>query len=169
MSVSINYKSSSLKSKIGNLIFFVDEKYSLSGLKKYFTKSENEFISDVLKSQNLSKKIISFDLSSTKRIFLISLKKNINSVQIENLGAEFFNYSKDHKKTEFQINSDVMPIKLKNLVGYFLHGLKLKSYTFEKYKTKKNKKKILININGKNIPSSKDQTKFRAIEEGKHN
>ena len=166
MSVLINYKSSSLKSKIGNLIFFVDEKYSLSGLKKYFTKSENEFISDVLKSQNLSKKIISFDLSSTKRIFLISLKKNINSVQIENLGAEFFNYSKDHKKTEFQINSDVMPIKFKNLVGYFLHGLKLKSYAFEKYKTKKNKKNISMNIYGKNIPSSKDQMKFRAIEEG---
>ena len=57
MSVLINYKSSSLKSKIGNLIFFVDEKYRLSGLKKYFNRSENEFISDVLKSQNFSKKI----------------------------------------------------------------------------------------------------------------
>ena len=55
MSVKISKVS---KSKIGNLIFFVDEKYSLLGLKKHFNKSENVFISDVLKSQNLSKKIL---------------------------------------------------------------------------------------------------------------
>ena len=75
MSIVINYKNNSSKSKLVNLIFFVDEKYSLSGLKKYFTKSENKFIGDVLKSQNLKKKIISFDLSSKKRIFLVSVKK----------------------------------------------------------------------------------------------
>ena len=56
MSVLINYKNNSSKSKTGSWIFFVDEKYSLSGLKMNFTKSENEFITDVLKSQNLSKK-----------------------------------------------------------------------------------------------------------------
>ena len=151
MSVVINYKKNITKSKFGNLIFFVDEKYSLSALKKYFTKSENEFINDILKSQNLSKKIISFDLSSKKKIFLISLNKNINSSQIENLGGQFFNYLKDLKKKDFQINSDVMPIKFNNTLGYFLHGLKLKSYTFDKYKTKKSKRNILINVNGLTI------------------
>merc|ERR1711991_430835 len=34
------------------------------------------------------------------------------------------------------------------------------------YKSKKNMSNIIININGKNIPSLKDQIKFRAIEEG---
>ena len=67
MSIIISYKNSLSKAKNGNLIFFVDEKYSLSGLKKYFTKSENEFIEDLIKSKNLSKKIISFDLSSKKK------------------------------------------------------------------------------------------------------
>ena len=42
----------------------------------------------------------------------------------------------------------------------------MKSYTFEKYKTKKNNKNILITITGKNQPSLKDKTKFRAIEDG---
>ena len=69
MSVVINYKNNLSKSKIGNFIFFVDEKYSISGLNKYITKSEKVFINDVLKSQNLSKKIISFDLSSKKKFF----------------------------------------------------------------------------------------------------
>ena len=166
MSIEISYKKNLSKSNYGNLVFFVDEKYALFGLKKYFNKSENQSIVDLLKSQNLSKKISSFDLSSKKRIFLISVNKNINSSQVENLGADFYNYFKDIKKKEFQINSDVMPIKLKNFIGYFLHGLKLKSYKFDKYKTKKNKINILINVYGKNIPSTKDQVKFKAIEEG---
>ena len=166
MSVVINYKNKSLKSKIGNLIFFVDEKYNISALNKYFTKNENIFIKDVLKSQNLSKKIISFDLSSKKKIFLISIKVKITNSEIANLGANFFDYLKEIKQKEFQIISDVMPSKLKNLVGYFLHGLKLKSYAFEKYKTKKNKKIISLNIIGKNIPNLKDQIKFKSIEEG---
>ena len=44
----------------------------------------------------------------------------------------------------YNLNSDTFSNKLKNIVGYFLHGLKLKSYSFEKYKTKKNKKNISI-------------------------
>ena len=47
-----------------------------------------------------------------------------------------------------------------------MHGLKLKSYLFEKYKTKKTKKNISIFVTGKNKPSLKDQIKFRAIEDG---
>ena len=166
MSVKISYKKTLSRSNFSNLVFFVDEKYTLSGLKKYFNKPENQSIRDLLKSQNLSKKISSFDLSSKKGIFLISVDKNISSAQVENLGADFYNYFKDIKKKEFQINSDILPIKLKNFIGYFLHGLKLKSYKFDKYKTKKNNINILINVYGKNIPSIKDQIKFKAIEEG---
>ena len=39
--------------------------------------------------------------------------------------------------------------KSKKMIGYFLHGLKLKSYTFDKYKTKKNKNNLSIYITGK--------------------
>ena len=97
---------------------------------------------------------------------MISVKKNISSSKVENLGAEFFNYLKELKKKEFQINSDAIPAKLKNFLGYFLHGLKLKSYKFDKYKTNKNKINVLISVNGNNIPSEKDQIKFKSIEEG---
>ena len=45
--------------------------------------------------------------------------------------------------------------------------MKLKSYIFKKYKTKKNKKNISVNVIGsKNMPSLKEQIKFRAIERG---
>ena len=38
--------------------------------------------------------------------------------------------------------------KIENFIGYFLHGLKLKSYEFNIYKSKKNKKLISINVIG---------------------
>ena len=51
-------------------------------------------------------------------------------------------------------------------MGLFLHGLKLKSYEFKKYKSKKNTKFISINVIGKKIPSTQTKIKFKAIEEG---
>ena len=63
--------------------------------------------------------------------------------------------------------SDTVIGKYKNFVSHFLHGLKLKSYEFNKYKTKKKSKTISINVIGnKNKPSTKDQLKFQALEEG---
>ena len=47
-----------------------------------------------------------------------------------------------------------------------MHGIKLKSYKFDKYKSKKDKLNLLINVSGKNKPSLNDQIKFKAIEEG---
>ena len=45
--------------------------------------------------------------------------------------------------------------------------LNLKSYEFNKYKSKKETRKILINVIGiKNKPSDKTQLKFKALEEG---
>ena len=166
MSIKINYKKKSSKNNSGKLIFFVDEKYSLISLKKNLVKSEYEFMRDILSSHDLTKNIISFDINSKKRIFLISVKKNINSFEVENLGAKFFNYIKNLKQKEFHINSEVLPANQKKLIGYFLHGLKLKSYVFDKYKSKKNKNNIIINVFGKNVPSNKDQKIFNAIEEG---
>ena len=166
MSIVVSYKKNSPEVKLGNLIFFVNEKYNLSPVKKYLTKNEYGLFEDIFKSKNLSEKITIIDLSSKKKIFLISIKSNISSSQIENLGAEFFNYIKGIKQKQFYINSNAINLKPENLVGYFLHGLKLKSYSFEKYKTKKNKLNISIKVTGKNIPSTVDLSKFKAIEEG---
>ena len=58
----------------------------------------------------------------------------------------------------------VLLVIIKNFIGHFLHGLKLKSYNFKKYKTKKEKRLININIFGKkNNISVKDQLKFKAL------
>ena len=166
MSVTINYKSNSSKINSSNLILFSDENFNISPLKKHISSSEHNFVKDLIKTVDLKKKILSFDISSKRKIILVSQKKNIKNSDVENLGAKFYDLFKDTKESTFILNSNTISDKSKNFVGNFLHGLRLKSYTFEKYKTKKNKKTITINVIGKNIPTNKEQIKFKAIEEG---
>ena len=166
MSVVINYNSNLPKKNSGNIILFTDEKYNISNLKKYISKNEYSFLSDLIKTKDSKEKIHSFDFNSKKKIILVSLKKDISSTDVETLGANFYDLFKNFKQNEYCLNSDSLSSNTKNLIGYFLHGLKLKSYKFEKYKTKKNKKIISIIVIGKNKPTIKDQNKYKAIEEG---
>ena len=74
MTISINYKKNYLKKDSSSLILFIDEKFNISGLKKYVSTSEYTYISDLLKNKDL-KKIYEFEINSKKKIILISLKK----------------------------------------------------------------------------------------------
>ena len=166
MTVQINYKNSLSKKNISNLVLFVGENFNISSLKKHISNSGYSYISDLLKTKDLKKKILTFDISSKRKIILISFKDKLINSEAENLGAKFYDLFKEIKQKDYNINTDTISNKHKNLIGYFLHGLKLKSYKFEKYKTKKNKKNITLNLTGRNIPTKKDQIKCKAIEDG---
>ena len=83
MSIKINYKKGLSKKNSSNLIMFVDEKFNLSGLKKHISISEYSFIFDLLKTQDVKKKILSFDFSSKKKIILVSLKKILKILKLK--------------------------------------------------------------------------------------
>jgi leucyl aminopeptidase len=167
MTIKINYKSSYSKKVSSNLVLFVNEKFNISGLKEYISNSEFSYISDLLKNSDLKKDLLVFEINSKKSIFLVSIKRDIKTSDIENLGAKFHSYINYDKKNEYYVHSDTASSKIKNFVGYFLHGTKLKSYEFNIYKSKKNKKLVFINVIGnKNKISSQDQLRFRALEEG---
>ena len=166
MNIKINFKKQVFNKSSENLILFVDENFNISSLKKNISNSDYSYISDLLKTRDSKKKIITFDINSKRKIILVSLKRNVTNSEVENLGADCYKIIKELKKTNFFINSDTVTNKSKNFVGHFLHGIKLKSYLFEKYKSKKTNKDIVLNIFGKNIPTINDQAKFNAIEEG---
>ncbi|MDC0578360.1 leucyl aminopeptidase [Candidatus Pelagibacter ubique] len=167
MSIKINYKNIiSTKSTI-NLVLFVDENFNIKDIKKYISNSEFSYIADLLKNSDLKKDTLFFEVNSKKTIFLVSVKKNIKISDIENLGAKFHSYINFDKKDDYFINSDTVNDKTKNFIGHFLHGLKLKSYEFNIYKSKINKKIVSINVIGKkNKISTKDHLRFKALEEG---
>jgi leucyl aminopeptidase len=167
MTVQINYNSSGFKKDSNNIVLFVDEKFNINPLKKHISNTEFSYISDLLKTSDLKKDLLFFEINSKKIIFLVSIKKDIVISDIENLGAKFHGYINYDKKKEYFIDADSVNNKIKNFIGYFLHGLKLKSYEFNIYKSKKNEKTISINVIGnKNKISAQDKLRFRALEEG---
>ena len=167
MSIKLNYLKKISNKLSSNLVLFCDEKYSVNGLKKYLSNDEFSYISDLSKTIDFKKNLFVFDVNSKKKITLISIKKNIKISDVENLGAEFYKKINYGKNSEYFIISDSAVNKVDNFLGHFLHGLKLKSYEFKKYKTKKDTRSISINIIGnKNKPSNQNQLRFKALEEG---
>ena len=69
MSVVINYKNSSLKRNQANTVFFVDENFNINGLKKDISKTEFSYISDLLKTSDLKKNLLFFEINSKKKYF----------------------------------------------------------------------------------------------------
>ncbi len=167
MSINIIFKKGNIKKTSSNLVLFVDEKFYVDHLKKYISGLEFKYITDLIKTNDPSKKIFVFQVSAKKKIVLVSIKKNSKISELENLGAELFGKINFGKNSEYSLNSESLLNGQKNVVGHFLHGLKLKSYDFKKYKSKKDKRVITINIVGdKNKPSVNDLLKFKALEEG---
>ncbi len=149
MSIKINYSNVQNSGQITNYVLFVEENFKIDNIKN-FSNIEISYIKDVLKKNDLKKNIISFDLNSKRKIILINVKKNLKNSDIENLGAEFYNFIKDRNLNELSLNSESTKENFeKDFIGHFLLGLKLKSYEFNIYKSKKNNNLFTINILGK--------------------
>jgi len=167
MSIKINYKNNDPKKPSTNLVLFVEENFNINSLKKHISSTEFSYINDLLKNSDLKKNLLFFRVNSKKTIFLVSIKKDLKTSDIESMGAEFHGYIDYEKKNEYFVNSDSISKKYENFIGYFLHGLKLKSYEFNIYKSKNEKKIISINVIGKkNKLTIKNESRFKAIEEG---
>ena len=166
MSVKISYKKLTGKPST-NTVLFVDEKFNTNNLKSYISSADLTFIKELLKNCDLKKKILVFEINSRKKIVLISIKKGSKNFDLENLGAEFYGRINYGKNCEYYIVSDSLIGKNSNFIGHFLHGIKLKSYEFKKYKTKKKSRNISITVIGnKNKPAAQNQLKFKALEDG---
>ena len=167
MTLKINYINKTSNKLSANTVLFSNEKYQINNLKKYLSDSEFSYISDLLKTSDLKKNLFVFEIDSKKKVVLISIKNNLKISEIENLGAEFYGRLNHGKNSDYNLILESINSKEKNFIGHFLHGLRLKSYEFKKYKTKKENRNISINVIGnKNKPSTQNQIKFKAIEEG---
>jgi len=167
MIIKINYTKNINKNQISNYALLLNNFNNLNELKSLFTKFEINSIKEILKNLNLNKNIISFNLDSKKNFFLIKTNENLNKFEIENLGAEFYEYIKNLSLKSLFINPLSLNKDKESLTNFFLHGLRLKSYEFNIYKS--NTKNSLLNLtvfvkNPNKI--NLQQKKFRAIEIG---
>ena len=167
MTLKINHLKKKISNSSTNLVFFTNDKFKIDNIKKNFSSTEFTYVKDLLRTSDIKKNIFVFEVNSKKKIVLISIKDNLKTSDFENLGAEFYTRINYGKHSEYYINSDTVLGRYDNFLSHFLHGIKLRSYEFNKYKTKKEKRIIDINIVGnKNKPSFQTQLKFKALEEG---
>ncbi len=169
MSVQVFYKNKAKLSSPGVIALFGNDKFQIKNLKSSFSKSEALYIEKILKNKNNTKEnIISFNINEKTTVILISIKKKLKGSDVEALGAQLFNFVKKDKIKNLSIYSENIDIKPgKDFIGRFMHGLKLKSYEFNIYKSKKIQNNLTINLIGKQSPLSiKNKLKFRALEEG---
>ena len=167
MNVKINYSKKITNKSASNIALFCDEKFNIKNFKNNLSNTELNYVKELLKNRNKKKKLFIYEINSKRKIILIPIKNDLSSSDIENLGAEFFECVKNEKKEDYFIISESVVDNSNNFLGHFLHGIKLKSYEFKKYKSKKNLKNLSINLSGnKNIPSNKTRLKLKALEEG---
>ena len=57
MTIQINYKSTSFKKNLNNLVLFVDENFNINALKKYISNNEISYISDLLKNSRVNQNL----------------------------------------------------------------------------------------------------------------
>ena len=166
MIININYNKAINNKLITNYALFSRENYNISDLKNYFSDLEIISIKEIIKNTNLKKNIISFNLNSKKKLFLIDIKKNINNYEIEGLGAEFYEFIKDLSIKNLFINTQTLEKENKNFISHFLHGLKLRSYEFNVYKSSNKEKIINLILLGKSNLYKQNEIKFKSIEVG---
>ncbi len=171
MPIKINVKKSINDAAIKNYVLFSNEDFKINSLNRL---SISRFSSNIGKTidfnKSKKKEILIFNLNPTQKIILVKLKNNMSPLSNEKKGAEFFDFIKSNSifnSTFLESNfSDILK-KNKNFIDEFFHGVKLKSYTFNKYKTKKDSENYEINIlfKSKNLNYNKDK-RFESLIDG---
>ena len=95
MTVQVLYKNKAKSSNLGVIALFAEDKFQIKNTGSFLSKNEISYTEKILKNKkNTKENIISFNINEKTTLILISLKKNLKSTDVENLGAEFYNFTK---------------------------------------------------------------------------
>ena len=150
MSIKLSIKKSYNEKTVKNYVFFTNEDFKIDSLDKSVVSKFSNQIKKTINSSDLkNKEFLSFNLNPSQKIILIKIKKNQSSLENEKIGAKFFNFTKSnsfYKVSFFEQNIFQIKSNSKYFFDEFILGVKLKSYVFDKYKTKKNNKILELDL-----------------------
>ncbi len=158
-------KSAKLNNLSGSIIFFSDNKSQIKNINNLLNNSQTNLLNKNLKNNVKKKEIFSFDISHNQKIIIYSMKTD--NVSFEKKGAKLYEFLKKENLAKIHIFGDTIGNSngIKSL-HELVHGMKLKSYTFDKYLTKKNSEVINVNIISKKKVDLKLIKNLSAIESG---
>ena len=171
MSVKVSFKKNIVENKIKNYVLFSDEKFKILGLNRTSLSRDSGNINKNIANNALKdKNFFIFNLNPNQKIIIIKLKNISSAIEIEKLGAEFYNYIKENRITNstfLENNLKEFAKRNKDLIDRFIHGVKLKSYNFDKYKTKKKNELFELDILIKSKPFKiSEDKKFISLIDG---
>jgi leucyl aminopeptidase len=174
MTVKIHNKKLNLN-KQNTIVLFVNSNLDLKELDNNFLKKFSSLIKKSIKLNKDSitkfKDFFNFDLNPLIKLIIIKIPKDhISSTDNEKLGARFFNFIKTNLFKEISFIDTNLKLHCrsnKNFFNEFLSGIIIKSYEFDKYKTKRNKTIFQINIHGNfEISIFKKNNKQKSLIDG---
>ena len=170
MTLKILHKNKATDRDIKNYLLFSNENFKVYGLDKISLKSQSNHINKTIASNtHKDKNFLIFNINSNQRVVLVKIKNNQSSLDIETKGAELYSFIKSNlifNLSMLEGNILSTDIKNKNFINEFLHGIELKSYEFNKYKTKKKNDQFEIHIISKKNIFSKINNRFNSLIDG---
>ena len=158
-------KFAKLNKLSGSIVFFANRKFEIKNLVGFLNPSENTLIKKNLNNKNKKKEIFSFDINHNQKIIVYSSKDNNN--YFEKSGAKLYEFFKKENLSKIHILGDTIENSdSTKCLHELVHGMKLKSYSFNKYLTKKNSEILSLNIISKKKIDLKLVNHLNAIEKG---
>ena len=141
MSLKVTFKKNIVENKIKNYVLFSDENFKVFNLNKTSLNKDSGTINKIIQNNRIKEKnFLGFNINSNQKIIILKLRNKLSSTEIEKLGAKFYDYIKNNhifNSTLLENNFKELNRNYQYFIEKFIHGLKLKSYNFDKYKTKK--------------------------------
>ena len=170
MAIKINIKKNIPNKLIKNHVFFTDEDFKINGLKYLNLGKDAELIKSSIKSLNSNKKdFLYFNLNPFSKITIVKIINSKDTINNEKIGAKFYDFIKSNSIFFLTFNEkNITHTQGNNKIFFdeFLHGVNLKSYIFDKYKTKKDKNNFQIDILTKKHFKINQDKRFNSILEG---
>ena len=171
MRININSKNNIKFETANTFVLFADSELKIFGLNLLPLRKSSKLINNTIKAyKQENQNFIQFNYNETQKVILIKIKKKQNTLDVEKLGAKFYDYIKsDINKSLifFKKNISLNKFKTENFLEEFFHGLKLKSFIFSKYKNNSKESKLNISLVGEKNLVKKDKFKrFQSLIEG---
>ena len=158
-------KNIKLSKLSGTIVFFANKKFEIKNTASLLNQSENNLIKRNLNNNKKKKEIFSFDISHNQKIIVFSSKDSKN--YFEKSGAKLYEFLKKENLNKVHLFGDTIEnSEVNKSLHELVHGMKLKSYSFNKYLTKKNSEILNLSIITKKNVDIKLINHFKAIENG---
>ena len=150
MAININLKKNVNINNIKNFVLFCNKSYDFEGLEGHSFKNKFKDIKNLIKSieQNKSNDILLLNINPFQKVIIIKIEDSNLSLDNEKKGAKFLDFIKKNglNSLTFLESNILKQNKKKFEINEFIHGLKLKFYNFNKYKSNKKTYKIDLDI-----------------------